>query len=240
MRFTTIFLKDLKAYYMKAPVVSWGILFPVTVIALLSFNVRVFGASRVVPAMFSISLLFASTSMAQVAVSFEKLSGAMQRILYLPVTGLDIILAKSLGGIVYGLAGTSIAAASVYLLLHGIPIIRPAYFAFGLVLGAILYSLLGVMIALYYEPVKAVAVLNIVRFSMVFLGGILFPKALLPKALAEASLLFPSVYVTEVIRFGMYNTWDYVDPYTSIIIASILVVALAYASSRMTLKILTP
>lgn len=240
MRFLTVFLKDLKAYYMKAPVISWGILFPATVIALLSFNVRVFGASMVVPAMFSISLLFASTSMAQVAVSFEKLSGALQRILYLPLTGFDLVLAKSLGGITYGLGGTGVAVASVYLLLHSIPIIRPLYFTAGLVLGALLYSLIGVMIAFYYEPVKAVAVLNIVRFSMVFLGGILFPKALLPRALAEASLLFPSVYVTEAIRFGMYNTWDYIDPYTSMIVSIVLIAALAYASSRVTLKILTP
>ncbi len=35
-RITAIFLKDLRQYYLKAPVLSWGFLFPIAIIALLS------------------------------------------------------------------------------------------------------------------------------------------------------------------------------------------------------------
>ncbi len=240
MRALRIFAKDLRAYYLKAPVLSWGILFPVTVMALMSLNMRMFGESRVVPAMFSITLLFASSSMAQVAISFEKLSGALARILYLPLTGADLVLAKSLGGIAYGIGGAGVAALVSYIVAGHLVMIRPLYFIFGVVLGAVVYSLISVLIAFYYDPVHAVAVLNIVRFSMVFLGGILFPKAFMPPRLAWLAYLFPSVYVTEVIRFGMYNTWDYIDPYTSLIVLAIAIAALAYASARIIIKILTP
>ncbi len=239
-RVVAIFIKDLKSYYSKAPVISWGILFPLTVIALLDLSARMLGEYRVVPAMLSITMLFASTSMSQVAVSFEKLSGAMQRVLYMPVGSAELVVAKSLGGIIYGIGGTGLAGILAYIMTGHVAMIRPAYFLAGVVLGSTLYSALSVLVSLYYNPVQAVAVLNIIRFSMIFLGGTLFPKALLPRILAGLAYFFPSVYITDLLRFGMYNTWEYVDPLTSLIVTAILLAATLYIAHRLALKVMLP
>jgi len=38
------------------------------------------------------------------------------------------------------------------------------------------------------------------------------------------------VYVNELIRYGLYNTWDYIDPYTSLIISLMITISIVYTS----------
>ncbi len=235
-----IFMKDLREYYLKAPVISWGILFPLTIIVLLGLNIRMFGESRVVPGMFTVSLLFASTSMAQVSISFEKMSGAINRMLFSPITSLDLVVGKALGGIFFGLVGAGVAGIAVYYITGHALLIKPLFFALGLIIGSIVFSIISILIAIFFEPIQAVAVLNIVRFSMIFLGGVLFPKVFMPKIIWPIVYVFPSVYVTETIRYGMYNEWDYVDPYTSLIVLIIILFTLIVVSFRAVIRVLTP
>ncbi|MCE4614216.1 MAG: ABC transporter permease [Desulfurococcales archaeon] len=235
-----IFLKDLKQYYLKAPVLSWGFLFPIAIIVLLTMTVKSYGESIMVPAMFSVSLLFASTSMAQVAVSFEKMNGSIYRLVYAPLTGFDLVASKTLGGLFYGLIGVFIATLSVYLFTGHLIVIHILYFIASIILGSLLYSLMSVLIALTLDPLKTVATLNIARFSMIFFGGMIIPQALLPHWMQELTLAFPSLYITDSIRYGMYNSWETVDPYTSLIITLIITFTLYIIAYRTALKSLTP
>ena len=239
-RITAIFLKDLKQYYLKAPVLSWGFLFPIAIIALLTLTVKSYGETVMVPAMFSVSLLFASTTMAQVSVSFEKMNGSINRLVYAPLSGSDLVVSKSLGGVFYGLLGVLVSTLSVYLLTGHLIVIHTAYFTVSIILSSLLYSLMSILIALLLDPLKTVATLNIARFSMIFFGGMVIPQALLPRWMQELTLAFPSLYITDSIRYGMYNTWQTVDPYTAIIVTGIVTVTL-YAIAYMTaIKALTP
>ncbi len=218
---------------MKAPVISWGILFPISMIVLISLSTRVYGESRMIPAMFSISLLFASTSMAQVSVSFEKMSGSFHRLLFLPVTVDEILLGKMLGGFLYGFIGVAIAAVSMYTVTGEVLVIKPIYLIVGILLGSTIFTLMSIMITLLLEPIPGVAVLNIVRFSMIFLGGVVFPSIFYPYPYRYIVYFFPSVYVNEMIRYGLYNEWDYIDPYTSMLMLLIILPALILITRRL-------
>jgi ABC-2 type transport system permease protein len=235
-----LFIKDLVEYYSKAPVISWGILFTITAIALMSLGLGLYGESRLVPGMFTLSLLFASTSMAQVCISFEKMNNSFQRILFLPIRSYELLIGKSLGGILYGFIGVGIAGFLTYIITGHTVLIRPWYFIVGVVLGSIIFSLLSIVIMLLFDPIPGIAVLNIIRFTMVFLGGIVFPKIFMPKLLLPLVYSMPSVYIVEIIRFGLYNTWDYVDPYTSNIISLIILITLLLSSKMLIDHILYP
>jgi ABC-2 type transport system permease protein len=235
-----IFIYDLKKYYSKAPVISWGILAPLTMIILLYFSAGYFGYSRIVPAMFVISLLFASTSMSQVAISFEKMSGSMNMLLFLPISSGELVIGKLLGGVLYGFLGTLIAGVFVVSFTYGAVMIRPLFFYLAIILGSLIFSYLSILIAFVYEPIKAVALLNIIRFIMIFLGGVIIPKPLMPQSLLPIVYVFPSVYIIEDIRFGLYNVWDYIDPYTSLIMTIIYLITLIIVTQRIVLKTMTP
>lgn len=235
-----IFLYDLKKYYSKAPVISWGILTPLAIILLLYFSAGVFGYSRIVPAMFVVSLLFAATSMSQVAVSFEKMSGSINMLYYMPISITEILLGKLLGGIIYGFLGTFIASIAVLATTGYSAIIKPLFFTYGIIIGSLLFSFISLLFAFAYEPIKAVALLNIVRFLMIFLGGLIIPKPMMPRSILFIVYIFPSVYVADIVRFGLYNTWDYVDPYTSIIMSLIYLAVLIIVAIRIVSRTFYP
>jgi ABC-2 type transport system permease protein len=235
-----IFAKDLREYYLKAPVVSWGLLFPLTAIAMMSLGVAAYGASRLVPGMVVLSLLFASTSMAQVAVAFEKRGGSFQLMLLMPVRPYELLLGKALGGILYGFLGVGVAVALVYAMGGHALLLHPRFFAAATVLGSLIFTLLALAVTLPLDPVSGVALLNIVRFSMVFLGGIVFPSVVFPRQLLPLAYAMPSTYIVEIVRYSMYNTWDYVDPYTSLAMSLIVLAALAPIAARITDRVLYP
>ncbi len=66
--------KDLRTYYLKPPLISWGILFPASMI--LAFYLRNPNDFRgVVPGLIGLTLLFGATSMEAIVIAFEKRVG---------------------------------------------------------------------------------------------------------------------------------------------------------------------
>ncbi len=235
-----IFYYDLKKYYLKAPVLSWGILFPLTIVLVLGTGFGAYTYSRMIPVGFTIAVLFASTSIVHVAVAFEKMSGSINQLLFLPVKSWEVALAKILGGLLYGFIGAGLAGGIYYYLSHGLGFIHPLIYIYSLTMGSIVFSLITLLIVFWLDPVPAVAVLNIVRFTMLFLGGLLIPKPMIPAIIRLLILFFPSVYVNDLFNYGLYNRYDYVDPYTSMIILLIYLFVLVYVAYRVMLRILKP
>ncbi len=71
--------KDLKAYYFKPPNISWGILFPL--VLALSFSLRnPEGLVELAPGLIAMAVLFGTTSMEAIVITFEKRVGALERL----------------------------------------------------------------------------------------------------------------------------------------------------------------
>jgi ABC-2 type transport system permease protein len=225
-----ILFKDFREYYGKAPTISWGLLFPVALVVLLGYYSKAYGPWRTIPGLITISLLFSSTTMPQVSVGFDKLSGGLQLFTYSPIIVESLFLGKALGGLLFGLAGSLIAVLTLYLLGVAVPFTHIMWLLLGLILGGIVFSLIALAIAFVYPATQAVALLNIIRFTMVFLGGVLFPKIVMSDFLLPLIYAFPAVYVNELVRFGSFNTYDYVDPYTSLVILSLFIVFVSISS----------
>jgi ABC-2 type transport system permease protein len=98
-----IALKDMRIYYLKAPMISWGFLFPLVMI--LAFYLRDPRDIRsVAPGLIAMTMLFSSTSMQAVVVSFEKRIGAMERLLMAPLSPATLLIGKASSGVVFGVA----------------------------------------------------------------------------------------------------------------------------------------
>lgn len=235
-----IFAKDMAQYYSKAPTLSWGLLFPVSIVVLLGYYAGGIGAWRTIPGLIALTLLFSATTMPHVALGFDKVSGGIQLLIHAPVSSSSIVVGKALGGVFLGLIGVGLSTLALTMIGGALPLLNPAFLVAGLVLGALTFSFLSVTISALMETTQAVAVLNFMRFTMIFLGGGLLPKAVIPQFILPITYSFPLVYVADLIRYGTYNMYEFVDPATALICAVIYFAVVTAVAFRVTLRTLTP
>ena len=79
--FWNIFVKDLRAYYLKPPNISWGLVFPLawTAMFFIKSGAGLESIQTVLPGVMAVSVLFGTTSMLAVTVTFEKKGRSFER-----------------------------------------------------------------------------------------------------------------------------------------------------------------
>lgn len=201
----SIVMKDMKAYYLKPPNVSWGLLFPLAWAGM--FLIRsgqgVHSIVSVLPGMIALSVLFGTSSMLTVAVTFEKKAKAFERLLLAPIPLWMLMLAKTSGAVFFGIfnALVPIALGSRFADLSGVNwgMVLPAVF-----LIAVTSTFLSLLLAILATEVFEVQTLsNFVRFPMIFLCGLFFPVTALPQLLQPVSFLLPLTYGVDILHHAI-------------------------------------
>jgi len=208
--------KDVESYYGKPPLITWGILFP----AVLMLAVYVKDPATyldVAPGIIAMTLLFGNTSMAAIVVTFEKRSGTLQRLLLAPVTHHTIVLGKAASAAAYGIATSLVITIGLALML-GMTVQNPLVFTIGLVLGAGVFSLLGLTASvLVREVFEAMTLMNFLRFPILFISGVFMPMEALPTWIKPVAMVSPLTYVVELLRFGISGRCYFSSPWTCIL-----------------------
>jgi len=80
--FGNIFMKDMRSYYLKPPNISWGLIFPIawTLMFFLRSPVPL-EVRDLLPGVMSLSILFGTTSMLAVTITFERKSRSFSGLL---------------------------------------------------------------------------------------------------------------------------------------------------------------
>ncbi len=197
-----IALKDLRAYYLKPPNISWGILFPFAFV--LAFAIRNPGDLRdLVPGLLALTVLFGTSSMEAIVIVFERRIGSLERLLLAPARPAALLAGKLLGGMVFGLTVT-LAVLAIALALFGAGGIHWPLLAVALLLSAMAFSALGAFVSVAVREVfEAQTLANFIRFPMMFLGGVFVPVASLPEGLQIVARLLPLTYAVEALRAAL-------------------------------------
>lgn len=197
-----ILRKDMKTYYLKPPNVSWGLIFPLawTGMFFIRSGAGVDSILALLPGVMSISVLFGTTSMLAVTVTFEKKGRSFERLLLAPLPLELLMVAKTSGAIVFGVANAFVPVAMAAFLvdLSLVPwgIVLPA-----VVLIAVTSTFLGLFIAVCVSEVfEAQTFSNFFRFPMLFLCGLFFPLERLPLFLRPLSYVLPLTYGADILH----------------------------------------
>ena len=202
-----ILAKDMRSYYLKPPNISWGIVFPVAWTAM--FFIRsgsgLDSVSALLPGVMAVSVLFGTTSMLAVTVTFEKKGRSFERLLLAPIPLELLMLAKTTGAIVFGVANAFVPVIMAAFLtdLSGVNWLTliPAVF-----LIAISSTFLGLFIAVSVSEVfVAQTFSNFFRFPMIFLCGLFFPIERLPVWLRPLSYVLPLTYGADVLHASIHR-----------------------------------
>lgn len=199
--------KDVESYYAKPPLITWGLLFPAVLLLALWVKDRA-GYPEVIPGVIAMTMLFGSTSMAAIVITFEKRTGTLDRLLLAPLGRQTILWGKAVSATLYGLFTSLVLTLGLTLLL-GIPIARPGFFVAGLLLGGVTFSMAGLAAAaMVREVFEAMALLNFFRFPLLFVSGVFLPLAAMPDWLLPVAMASPLTHAVELLRMGLYGrTW---------------------------------
>jgi ABC-2 type transport system permease protein len=200
--FWNILIKDMRTYYLKPPNVSWGLIFPLAWTGM--FFIKSGGGLEnvlsLLPGVVAVSILFGTTSMLAVTVTFEKKGRSFDRLLLAPIPLELLMLAKTAGAILFGVANAFV------------PIILAAFLTDlsqatwstaipAIVLIAATSTFLGLFIAVSVSEVfEAQTFSNFFRFPMIFLCGLFFPIERLPIFLRPLSYVLPLTYGADILH----------------------------------------
>lgn len=199
--FWSILIKDMKNYYLKPPNISWGIIFPFawTLMFFLKSQNPV-DIREILPGVMSMSILFGTTSMLAVTITFERRSRSFERLLLAPISLNVLMLAKTTGAIIFGVINAFIPAVFAVFMtdLRGIDWISVMSSVF---LIAVTSTFLGLFIAVSVREVfEAQTFSNFFRFPMVFLCGLFIPVQTLPFFLKPLSYALPLTYGADIMK----------------------------------------
>jgi ABC-2 type transport system permease protein len=197
-----ILAKDMRAYYLKPPNISWGIIFPLawTGMFFIRSGSGLESVSALLPGVMTISILFGTTSMLAVTITFEKRSRSFERLLLAPISLELLMLAKTSGAIVFGVVNAFVPVVIAAFLtdLSGIvwSLVIPAIFLIG-----IASTFLGLFIAVSVSEIfEAQTFSNFFRFPMIFLCGLFFPVMSLPVFIRWLAYLLPVTYGVDILH----------------------------------------
>jgi ABC-2 type transport system permease protein len=205
-----IVAKDMRTYYLKAPAISWGIVFPVTWI--LAFYLRhPSGFAELIPGLIAMTALFSTTAAEAVVINFELRLGALERLLLAPVRFSMVFLAKVLAGALFGLLMSAVVTFGVVLAMS-IPVNIAQLFLI-VILSLVSFAGLGAFLCvLVTEVFDAQTLLNFPRFVMIFLSGVVYPVSALPAPLQVFARFFPLTYTVEGLRSAFFAPqWNIVS-----------------------------
>ena len=212
--FWNILLKDMRTYYLKPPNVSWGLMFPLVWTAM--FFIRsgsgLGSIPTLLPGVVAVSLLFGTTSMLAVAITFEKKQRSFERLLLAPLPLEILMLAKTTGAILFGTVNAFVPVIMA-LFLTDLSQVNWTAFVPAVLMIAVVSTFTGLFIAVAVSEVfEAQTFSNFFRFPMIFLCGLFFPIEKLPFFLKPLSYALPLTYGVDILHGSVHGS--HILPFT--------------------------
>jgi len=194
---------DLRQSFKSVRHVVWSLLFPIFMMFTFGFRESVsgLGISSLVPGIVGMTAMFGSIN-ETMSIVWDKSLGVFDRILAAPVSSTSIIVGKTIAGAVMGVI------SALVLLVIGSLLFNVSFANIGLaflivVLASFSFTGIGTIISgLASEPREAMMLSNLLRFPMMFLGGVFFDINLMPSPLPVVARALPLTYATEGLKIA--------------------------------------
>jgi ABC-2 type transport system permease protein len=205
--FWNILVKDMRTYYLKPPNISWGLIFPLawTGMFFIKSGSGLESILTLLPGVVAVSILFGTTSMLAVTVTFEKKNRSFERLLLAPIPFELLMLAKTSGAILFGVANAFVPVIMALFLADLSQVVWSAFVP-AVFMIAVASTFLGLFIAVAVSEVfEAQTFSNFFRFPMIFLCGLFFPIEKLPVFLKPFSYVLPLTYGADVLHGAVHG-----------------------------------
>jgi len=202
----TIAKKDIRIYYLRGPVIIFGVLFPAFLFMAFAWG-RNLPAQDLFPGLIAMALFFTSSATTPAVLPFETRTRTLERLLAAPITVPTLIcgdvVAASLFGVVFSLVPAAIAVGVIRA-----PLSHPVLLIAGILLSALCFAILGSLFSVppTDNPSGIMTISNLVRLPLIFISGIFVPIAQMAYWMQPVALLSPLTYTTEIVRAAFGQT----------------------------------
>lgn len=201
-----ILKKDTKTYYLKPPNISWGLIFPLSWTMMQLIRSPGGNMLELLPGLIAMSVLFGTTSMLAVTITFERSGRSFDRLLLAPIRISTMVLAKITGAIVFGIFNAFVPVIFAAFFVN-LSVVNWGVMLLAVLLIAVTSTLTGLLIAVSAQQVfEAQTLSNFFRFPMLFLCGLFVPLSSLPVFVRPVSFLLPLTYGTDVLNSAITGT----------------------------------
>jgi ABC-2 type transport system permease protein len=155
-----------------------------------------------IPGIVGMTAMFGSIN-ETMSIVWDKSLGVFDRILAAPVSSTSIIVGKTMAGAVMGVI-SALVLLIIGSLLYSVSFANIGFVLLIIVLASFSFTGIGTIISgLASEPREAMMLSNLLRFPMMFLGGVFFDINTMPMPLPYVSKALPLTYATEALRTVM-------------------------------------
>lgn len=221
--------KDMRIYYLKPPVLIFGLLFPLFLF--LAFSVgRDLSPEFLVPGLLGMVLFFTATSVGPVIAPQETRQRTLERLAAAPVTTAAIVVGDVLASLAFGLA------ISLLPLLLGVGLLdldvpQPWLLAAGMVLASVCFSAIGMLFSTMPTDTTANVMMlsTLVKFPLIFISGVFISLEALSGWGVALACISPLTYFIDLTRYCV-GTGGYFPPLVDVAALSAFTVALLAAA----------
>jgi ABC-2 type transport system permease protein len=197
--------KDIRIYYLKGPVLIYGILFPMFLF-LAFFLGRGMPVDFLISWLLSMTLFFTATAVSPVILPWEGSMRTLERLISAPVSIPAILLGDALASFIFGIIISVVPLA--FGLVVGVRIFSPVVLVAAILLSAFCASYLGMLFSTppTNVPSNIMMITNLVKFPLVFISGVFIPIEQMPPWGKTISLFSPLTYMTDLMRYSIQGS----------------------------------
>jgi len=232
---------DLRQSFKSVRHVVWSLLFPVFMMFTFSFRYGATGPdvqfiNFLIPGIVGMTAMFGSIN-ETMSIVWDKSLGVFDRILAAPVSSTSIIVGKTMSGAVMGVI-SALVLLIIGTTLFGVSFANISAVLLIVLLASFSFTGIGTIISgLASEPREAMMLSNLLRFPMMFLGGVFFSVEAMPMPLPYVARALPLTYATEALRAIQIGNTAIV--FVDAMVLLVYTVGTILLGSRILMKIMT-
>lgn len=177
-----------------------------------------------IPGLVMMSLVESAFSNTSSSLFLSRWAFNIQEVLISPLSYMEMVLALLIGGVVRSV----VVAVSVYgvaMFFAPMPILHPGVAFFFLLFVAVIFSLLGILVALFAEEWENLATWStFVITPLIFFGGVFYSVSHSPPFVQWVTRLNPLFYMIDGLRYGVLGVHE-----TQLLFSTALVLAFTLA-----------
>ncbi len=194
--------KDIRIYYLKGPVLIFGVFMPVFLFLAFLMGSRQLPLAFLVSGLVAMTLFFTATAVSPAIFPWEGQAKTLERLAACPVTVEAIVLGDMIASVLFGIAITAVTIAIGLAL--GLPLLHGVALGAAVLLGAVCFSAIGMLLAVPPTnlPSNIMMFSSLIRFPLVFISGIFVPLEQLPPWGLALAVCSPLTYFADLVRYA--------------------------------------